>query len=195
MITSKAYSRSPLKRPSLRTHVEIKPTTLLEKVGLPGFTIVGLTDRAIQEARERVKPAIRNAGFTFPQRRVAVNVAPAELPKEGTGFDLAKCTEFHPSLSISRPERRTRQQERSEATSSKRAQAAGRLARSIAGLALSPAASRLGRTRQRGLFTKSSMFFSIAALRSLYQLASPMPPRCSIVEIARAARAIASRRG
>ncbi len=57
--------------------------------GLPAFTIVGLTDRAIQEARERVKPAIRNAGFEFPQRRVTVNLAPAELPKEGTGFDLA----------------------------------------------------------------------------------------------------------
>jgi magnesium chelatase family protein len=57
--------------------------------GLPGFTIVGLTDRAIQEARERVKPAIRNAGFKFPQRRVTVNLAPAEMPKEGTGFDLA----------------------------------------------------------------------------------------------------------
>ena len=57
--------------------------------GLPGFAIVGLTDRAIQEARERVKPAIRNAGYKFPQRRVTVNLAPAELPKEGTGFDLA----------------------------------------------------------------------------------------------------------
>jgi len=57
--------------------------------GLPGFTIVGLTDRAIQEARERVKPAIRNAGFDFPSRRVTVNLAPAEMPKEGTGFDLA----------------------------------------------------------------------------------------------------------
>ncbi len=57
--------------------------------GLPGVTIVGLTDRAIQEARERVKPAIRNAGFAFPQRRVTVNLAPAELHKEGTGFDLA----------------------------------------------------------------------------------------------------------
>jgi magnesium chelatase family protein len=56
--------------------------------GLPAFTIVGLTDRAIQEARERVKPAIRNAGFKFPQRRVTVNLAPAELPKEGTAFDL-----------------------------------------------------------------------------------------------------------
>jgi magnesium chelatase family protein len=57
--------------------------------GLPGFTIVGLTDRAIQEARERVKPAIRNAGFTFPTRRVTVSLAPAEVPKEGSAFDLA----------------------------------------------------------------------------------------------------------
>lgn len=57
--------------------------------GLPNFTIVGLTDRAIQEARERVRASIRNAGFEFPSRRLTVNLAPAELPKEGTGFDLA----------------------------------------------------------------------------------------------------------
>ncbi|MGH7685461.1 MAG: YifB family Mg chelatase-like AAA ATPase [Candidatus Dormibacteria bacterium] len=57
--------------------------------GLPNFTIVGLTDRAIQEARERVRSAIRNSGFQFPQQRVTVNLAPAEVPKEGTGFDLA----------------------------------------------------------------------------------------------------------
>lgn len=56
--------------------------------GLPNFTIVGLTDRAIQEARERVKTAINNSGFTFPSRRLTVNLAPAEVPKEGTGFDL-----------------------------------------------------------------------------------------------------------
>lgn len=56
--------------------------------GLPNFTIVGLTDRAIQEARERVRASIRNAGFEFPQRRLTVNLAPAEVPKEGTGFDL-----------------------------------------------------------------------------------------------------------
>jgi magnesium chelatase family protein len=53
------------------------------------FTIVGLTDRAIQEARERVRASIRNAGFEFPQRRLTVNLAPAEVPKEGTGFDLS----------------------------------------------------------------------------------------------------------
>src|SRR5207302_2577635 len=57
--------------------------------GLPNLAIVGMTDRAIQEARERVRAAIRNAGFEFPQRRVTVNLAPAEVPKEGTGFDLA----------------------------------------------------------------------------------------------------------
>jgi magnesium chelatase family protein len=57
--------------------------------GLPGFTIVGLTDRAIQEARQRVSAAIRNAGFDHPQRKLTVNLAPAELPKEGTAFDLA----------------------------------------------------------------------------------------------------------
>jgi len=57
--------------------------------GLPGFHIVGLGDRALQEARERVKIAINNSGFEFPGRRVTVNLAPAQLPKEGTGFDLA----------------------------------------------------------------------------------------------------------
>jgi magnesium chelatase family protein len=57
--------------------------------GLPSFTIVGLTDRAIQEARERVRASIRNAGFDFPSRRLTVNLAPAEVPKEGTGYDLA----------------------------------------------------------------------------------------------------------
>jgi predicted ATPase with chaperone activity len=57
-------------------------------LGLPNFTIVGLTDRAIQEARERVRASVRNAGFEFPSRRLTVNLAPAEVPKEGTGFDL-----------------------------------------------------------------------------------------------------------
>jgi magnesium chelatase family protein len=57
--------------------------------GLPGFTIVGLTDRAIQEARERVRAAVRNAGFEFPTRRLTVNLAPAEVPKEGSAHDLA----------------------------------------------------------------------------------------------------------
>lgn len=57
--------------------------------GLPAFTIVGLPDVAVQEARERVRAAIRNSGYEFPLRRVTVNLAPAERRKEGTGFDLA----------------------------------------------------------------------------------------------------------
>ncbi|MEA2646905.1 MAG: magnesium chelatase family protein [Chloroflexota bacterium] len=57
--------------------------------GLPSVRLVGLTDRAVQEAKERVRSAIDNSGFVFPQHRVTINLAPAELPKEGTAFDLA----------------------------------------------------------------------------------------------------------
>jgi magnesium chelatase family protein len=57
--------------------------------GLPTFTIVGLGDLAVREARERVHAAILNSGFEFPARRVTVNLAPAHLRKAGPGFDLA----------------------------------------------------------------------------------------------------------
>src|SRR3979411_3231693 len=57
--------------------------------GLPSFSIVGLTDKAVQEARERVRSALRNSGFGFPAHRLTVNLAPAELRKEGSAFDLA----------------------------------------------------------------------------------------------------------
>src|SRR4051794_1477715 len=57
--------------------------------GLPNFLIVGLGDRAVREARERVRAAILNSGFDFPARRITVNLAPAYLRKEGPGFDLA----------------------------------------------------------------------------------------------------------
>jgi len=56
--------------------------------GLPSFTIVGLPDAAVQEARERVRAAIRNSGFTFPVKRVIVNLAPADLKKAGPSYDL-----------------------------------------------------------------------------------------------------------
>ena len=56
--------------------------------GLPGFSIVGLPDAAVQEARERVRVAISNSGFKFPTKRVIVNLAPANLRKEGPAFDL-----------------------------------------------------------------------------------------------------------
>jgi magnesium chelatase family protein len=57
--------------------------------GLPAFAIVGLADAALREARERVRAAIQNSGFEFPQRRIVANLAPASLPKSGPGFDLA----------------------------------------------------------------------------------------------------------
>lgn len=56
--------------------------------GLPAFTIVGLPDAAVQESRERVRSAIRNSGFDFPQRRITINLAPADVRKEGPSFDL-----------------------------------------------------------------------------------------------------------
>ena len=56
--------------------------------GLPGMAIVGMPDAAIQEARERVKAAIRAAGFTVPNEKIVVNLAPSGLKKAGSGFDL-----------------------------------------------------------------------------------------------------------
>jgi len=56
--------------------------------GLPSFTIVGLPDAAVQEARERVRAAIRNCGCAFPMKRIVVNLAPANLKKAGPAYDL-----------------------------------------------------------------------------------------------------------
>lgn len=56
--------------------------------GLPSFTIVGLPETEVKEARDRVRAALQNAGFEFPARRITVNLAPADLPKESGRFDL-----------------------------------------------------------------------------------------------------------
>ncbi len=56
--------------------------------GLPSFTIVGLPQTAIKESRDRVRSAIVNSNFAFPSRKITVNLAPADLPKEGAKFDL-----------------------------------------------------------------------------------------------------------
>lgn len=56
--------------------------------GLPQFATVGLPDGAVKESKDRVKAALKNSGFEFPQRRITVNLAPADLKKEGTSFDL-----------------------------------------------------------------------------------------------------------
>jgi magnesium chelatase family protein len=59
------------------------------RAGLPGFTIVGLGDTAVRESRDRVRAAIENSGFVFPQKRITANLAPAFLRKVGPGFDAA----------------------------------------------------------------------------------------------------------
>jgi magnesium chelatase family protein len=66
----------------VRVEVDVAP-------GLPGFTIVGLPDAALQEARERVRGAIRNCGYDYPPRRLTVNLAPADVRKSGSSLDLA----------------------------------------------------------------------------------------------------------
>lgn len=56
--------------------------------GIPAFDIVGLPETAVRESRERVKAALKNSGFVFPAKRIIVNLAPADLKKNGTSFDL-----------------------------------------------------------------------------------------------------------
>ena len=57
--------------------------------GLPGTAVVGLPEAAVREARDRVKAALQNGAFEYPQRRVTISLAPADLPKDGSRFDLA----------------------------------------------------------------------------------------------------------
>src|ERR1041385_2672047 len=56
--------------------------------GMPGFALVGLVDRAVQEAKHRIRSGIASAELEFPNRRITVNLAPAQLRKEGSSFDL-----------------------------------------------------------------------------------------------------------
>ena len=56
--------------------------------GLPAFATVGLPEGAVKESKDRVKAAIKNCGYDFPSRRITVNLAPADIKKEGTAFDL-----------------------------------------------------------------------------------------------------------
>src|SRR5919112_1446759 len=88
-------SASPLMLAKVRTFalegVDGVPVTVEVDVrqGLPAFSLVGLPDRAVRESRERVRAAIGNSEFKFPQQRVTVNLAPASLRKSGPSFDLA----------------------------------------------------------------------------------------------------------
>src|SRR5215218_9729530 len=83
MAVCRATSLSLLGIEAVAVEVEVDVSA-----GLPRFSIVGLPDAAVQEARERVRVAISNSGFRFPTKKVIVNLAPANLRKEGAAFDL-----------------------------------------------------------------------------------------------------------
>src|SRR5262249_25730860 len=73
--------------------------------GLPSFTTVGLPDSAVRESRDRVRAAIKNAGLEFPVERITVNLAPADLPKEGAAFDLPVAVGLRAATGLVRPDR------------------------------------------------------------------------------------------
>jgi magnesium chelatase family protein len=73
--------------------------------GLPSFTTVGLPDSTVRESRDRVRAAIHNAGFEFPQERITVNLAPADLRKEGAAFDLPVALGILCATGIVKPDR------------------------------------------------------------------------------------------
>jgi len=83
---SKLYSASLLGIDAYPVEVEVDLAR-----GLPFFSTVGLPDTAVKESRERVKSALNNTGYRFPNSRITINLAPADIRKEGTGFDLPIC--------------------------------------------------------------------------------------------------------
>src|SRR5271168_547775 len=80
---STVFSRAPagVVAPLVRVEVHLG-------LGLPTFALVGLPETVVRESKERVRAALVTAGFDFPQRRITVNLSPADLPKEGGRFDL-----------------------------------------------------------------------------------------------------------
>ena len=82
LATARTFALSGVDARDVRVEVDVRR-------GLPSFTLVGLPDAAVRESRERVRSALANSGFEFPQQRVTANLAPADLRKAGPGFDLA----------------------------------------------------------------------------------------------------------
>ena len=80
---AKVYSGSNVGLDSFLIEVEVDIG-----LGLPSFTIVGLPDKAIDESKERIRAAIKNSNLSFPQHRLTINLAPADVKKEGPSFDL-----------------------------------------------------------------------------------------------------------
>jgi magnesium chelatase family protein len=83
LLLAKVLSSAVLGIDAYPVEVEVDITS-----GLPTFTTVGLPEAAVKESKERVKSAVNNSGYHFPADRITVNLAPADIKKEGTGFDL-----------------------------------------------------------------------------------------------------------
>ncbi|RJR15437.1 ATP-binding protein [Candidatus Microgenomates bacterium] len=81
---AKVYSGVTFGLTSVKLTVEVD----IAMAGMPAFTIVGLPDKAVEESKERVRAAIKNSGADFPSRRITVNLAPADIPKNGPQYDL-----------------------------------------------------------------------------------------------------------
>ncbi len=84
MALAKVISGAAVGLECLPIEVEVN----IESQGLPAFKIVGLPDKAVEEAKERVRSALKNSGADFPNKRITVNLAPADLPKRGPVYDL-----------------------------------------------------------------------------------------------------------
>lgn len=78
------YSRAPLSINAAEVSVEVHLSG-----GLPNLTLVGLPEKAVKESKDRVRAALQNSGLKFPQKHITINLAPADLPKESTRYDLA----------------------------------------------------------------------------------------------------------
>ncbi|MEY5057228.1 MAG: hypothetical protein RI987_32, partial [Actinomycetota bacterium] len=84
MIVAKSYGISLLGLAGTPIEIEAEISS-----NLPNFVLVGLPDASLTEAKDRVRSATNNSGFTLPGRRITVNLSPASVPKHGSGFDLA----------------------------------------------------------------------------------------------------------
>ncbi len=85
MYHSRLYSAITIGLDVIFIEVEV----VIEPTGFPAFNIVGLADKSVDEAKERVRASIKSCGFKFPDRRITINLAPADVQKKGTIFDLA----------------------------------------------------------------------------------------------------------
>ena len=84
MSLARVYTRAQLGIDAPRVSVEVHLSS-----GLPSLTLVGLPETAVKESKDRVRSAILNSGFEFPAKRITINLAPADLPKDGGRYDLA----------------------------------------------------------------------------------------------------------